>query len=178
MKKLILGVLLVSSSLSVAADENHWVWGLGYLNLSDEVEEGIDVSLGGITGSLGYKMESGENFYVVPEVRMGMGISDDSVSYLGANVDIELNRFVALSVRAQFELDSGVYFFAAPAYANAKLEALVQSGGQSASITEDSWEFGLGVGLGYSFNNSTSIDFMYEQHDGTDAIGLGLKFDM
>ena len=111
MKKLVLGMLLASPSFIVMAAESepstNWVGGISYINLSDE-DDGLDVSLGGIVGSLGYKIKSGDNFYLIPEVRIGTGISDDSVSYLGVNVDVELDGFLALSLRAQFELDNGV----------------------------------------------------------------------
>lgn len=181
MKKIVLGMLLASSSLAAIAAESepsgNWVGGIGYINLSDEVEDGLDISVGGIVGSLGYKIKSGDNFYLIPEVRIGTGISDDSVSYLGVDVDVELDGFLALSLRGQFELDNGVYLFAAPTYANAEFTASASQGGQSASATEDSWEFGVGGGIGYNFSKTTSAEVTYEQFDGTDAFSVGLKIN-
>lgn len=178
MRNAILGVLLVSTSMvAVASDDgsqNRWVSGIGYANLSDEVDE-FDISVSAIVGSLGYKIKSGPNFYLMPEVRFGVGVADDTVSMFGVDVDIELDRFLALSVRGQFDLDSGIYLFAAPTYANAKFTASASQYGQSASITEDSWEFGLGLGAGYNFNSTTSLEISYEQFDGTDVLSLGLK---
>lgn len=180
MEKLVLGMLLASGSLTAMAAENepsnNWVGGISYINLSDE-DDGLDISLGGVVGSLGYKIKSGNNFYLIPEVRIGTGISDDSVSYLGVDVDVELDGFLALSLRGQFELDNGVYIFAAPTYANAEFTASASQGGQSASATDDSWEFGVGGGVGYNFTKTASAEVMYEQFDGTDVFSLGLKFN-
>ena len=180
MKKLVLGVFLASSSFAATAAESapstNWVGGISYINLSDE-DDGLDISLGGIVGSLGYKIKSGDNFYLIPEVRIGIGISDDSVTYLGVDVDVELDSFLALSLRGQIELSNGVYLFAAPTYANAEFTASVSQGNLSASATEDSWEFGLGGGVGYSLSATTSAEFIYEQFDGTDVVSFGLKFN-
>lgn len=180
MKKMVLGMLLASTSLTGMAAEsassNKWVGGVSYINLSDEVE-GMDFSLGGIVGSIGYKIESGDNFHLIPEVRIGVGLSDDSASYSGVNVNIELDRFLALSLRGQFYFDNGIYLFATPSYANAESTASASQGGLSASATEDSWEFGIGGGAGYNFSKATSAEVMYEQFDGVDVFSLGLKFN-
>ena len=172
-------MLLASGSLTAMAAENepsnNWVGGISYINLSDE-DDGLAISLGGVVGSLGYKIKSGNNFYLIPEVRIGTGISDDSVSY-PVDVDVELDGFLALSLRGQFELDNGVYLFAAPTYDNAEFTVTVSDGGQSASATEDSWELGVGGGVGYNFTKTASAEVMYEQFDGTDVFSLGLKFN-
>lgn len=165
--------MIAGTSFSSLAN---WVGGVSYINLSEE-DDGLEISLGGISGSLGYKIDSDNNFYFMPEVRIGTGISDDSVSILGVDVDVEMDSFIALSVRGQYELDNGVYLFAAPSYANVELTAKASLEGQSASETEDSWEFGIGGGLGYKFNESTSAEFMYEQWDGVDVLSFGVKFD-
>ncbi|MCW8833077.1 MAG: porin family protein [Colwellia sp.] len=172
-KKTVLAMLIAGSSFTSFAN---WVGGVSYINLSDE-DDGLEISLGGITGSLGYKIDSESNFYFMPEVRIGTGISDDSVSMYGIDVDVEMDSFIALSVRGQYELENGVYLFAAPSYANVEFTASASHGGQSASATEDSWEFGLGGGVGYKFNETTSAEFIYEQFDGTDVLSFGVKFD-
>lgn len=179
MKKILLAALMLTGSVAVAAPNEgtsgNWVGGISYANLSDE-EDGLDISLGALVGSLGYKIESGSSFYFMPEVRVGVGITDDTVTVFGVDVDVELDSFLALSVKGQFELENGVYLYAAPTYANAEFTASASQGGQSASATEDSWEFGLGLGAGYNFNPSTSLEASYEQFDGTDVLSVGLKF--
>lgn len=182
MKKITLGILLASSPLTVMAAGSgmpgNWVGGISYINFSEEEDSlNMDISLGGVVASLGYKIHMVDNFYLVPEVRVGTGISDDTVTYLGVNVDVELDGFFAVSVRGQYEFDNQIYLFAAPAYANAEFTASVSQGGQSFSVTEDSWEFGIGLGAGYNFTDTIAAEVMYERFDGTDIGSLGLKFN-
>lgn len=180
MKKILFGALVLSSSLvatgSYAESPGNWVGGISYAHLSDD-EDGLDISLEALVGSLGYKINFENGFHFIPEVRVGVGITDDTVTVIGVNVDVELDSFLALSVKGQYELENGIYLFAAPTYANAEFTISASQGGQSASATEDSWEFGLGVGAGYSFTSSTSLEASYEQFDGTDVLSVGLNFD-
>ena len=163
MKKLllILGVLVFSVPASA-----QWVAGGGYLNLSDD-EDGVDVSLGGIYGSLGYLIEGEGNFNFLPEIRLGVGISDDTVF----GIDIELDTFFALSLRGQYDFESGLYLYAAPSYGRAEFTA--SAGG--VSVSDDDWEFGFGGGAGYKFSDTVWGEISYETFDGTDVFSLGFK---
>lgn len=176
MKNLIFALLFVPLSLTATASDsqstNNWVGGVGFINLSDDYGD-LSISLNGIVGSLGYKIESGDNFSLIPEVRISFGVGSDSVSYFGYKADVELDSFLTLSMRGQYQLDNGVYLFAAPSYANAKVTASIGD----YSETDDEWEFGVGGGIGYNFGATTSAELSYEQYDGTDALTLGLKFD-
>lgn len=175
MKKILLGMLLSSASLSAVATDNladnHWVAGVGYTNLSDD-EDGLDISLGAIVASLGYKIKSSDNFFITPEVRLGTGITDDTIAIFGSRLDIELERLVALTVRGEFEFDNGFYLYAAPSYTNVRLKA----SGYGRDVSEDSWEFGIGGGLGYQFTQKTAAEVSYEQFDGADVLSFSVKF--
>lgn len=182
MKNYVLAMLLSStSSLAMADDLNNpgkWIAGLGYLNLSGEIEDGEDISLGGVVASLGYKVGSEDGFYILPEVRLGVGGGGDSFSYLGTNVNVELDRFLAFSLRAQFDLESGMYLFATPTYANAKLSATVSNGFRSASVSNDQWDFGIGAGLGFQLSELILAEMMYENIDEIDIVSIGFKFNL
>jgi|SRR5690625_41246 len=175
MKRIALAILLATAPLTSLATGS-WVVGINYMNLSEDVDA-FDVSLGGLAGSVGHKVNIVDNFYLIPEVRFGTGISDDTVRYLGVSVDLELDRFIALSVRGQYEFDNNLYLFAAPAYANAKFTASASQGNQSASFTDDSWEFGIGIGAGLYLTDTVAIEAMFEGFDGTDVISAGLRFN-
>lgn len=157
--------ILALSLLPLAANAQ-WVGGVGYYNISDE-EGSIDVSLGVIVGSIGYEFKTEGDFTFMPELRLGVGIGDDTV--LG--VDVELDSLYALSFRGQFDFESGMYLFAAPAYANIKVTAA--AGGFSAS--EDDGEFGVGGGIGFNFSERTRGEISYETYDGTDVFGIAWK---
>jgi len=81
LRKFALGILLATNAVAATAMEkfeqsNHMVSGIGYMNLSDE-DEGLEISLGGIYGSLGYQIQTDDNLYMIPEVRLGAGIQDE-----------------------------------------------------------------------------------------------------
>lgn len=178
MKKILLSALMAASSIAAMASQNNpgnWVVGIGYTNLSDEQDD-LDVSIDMVVGSLGYKIPAAGNFYFIPEVRFGVGVTDDTITVIGVDVDVELDSFLAFSLRGQFDWDNGVYLFAAPAYANLEFTVSTAAGGVSASVTEDSWEFGFGGGIGYKFSHYFATEFSYEQFDGADMLSLGVKF--
>jgi hypothetical protein len=151
MKKGIALLLLMLLPLSANAE---WPVGGGYYNVSDD-EGGVDISVGAITGSVAYRFETESDFSVIPELRLGFGVGDDTV--LG--VDVEIDRIVAFSVRGQFDFPSGAYVFAAPAYADIEVEA--SSGGASASESDS--EFGFGGGVGFRFTDSAMAEVSYAE---------------
>ena len=108
LKKALLAAALVSVSMSASAN---WVLGVGYSNLSDS-EDDIDISLGAIVASAGYKYAINEAFTLVPELRYGIGVSDDEVF----GVDIELDSFYAFTLRGEFDVSENVYAYVAPSY--------------------------------------------------------------
>ncbi len=163
MKRFLIGLAFLIASVPASAQ---WVAGGGYVNLSDE-DDFFDVSLGGIYGSLGYLMAQDGGFSFMPELRVGVGISDDTIS----GFDIELDSFIALSVRGQYDIDSNFYVYAAPSYARVELTA--SAFGMSAS--EDDWEFGVGGGFGYKFSEKGWLELSYETYDGTDAFSVGFR---
>lgn len=167
-RKLFLVVVLAALS-SVASAE--WVAGVGYTNLSDD-EDGIDVSVGAIAGSIGYRFPSASNWSIMPELRVGFGVNDDTVDVLGTRFDVEVNRFIALTLRGQYDVNDSVYVFAQPSYANLDLE--VSAFGLSASDDDD--EFGFGAGVGLKFVDNMSGELSYEYFDGTDVISVGIKY--
>lgn len=167
-KKTLLAVTLAATSFVSAAN---WVGGVSYVNVSSDSD--LDVSLGGIGGSIGYKFENEKNVTFQPEFRYAIGFSDDDVNDFGTRINIEMDSFISLSVRGQYNFENNAYVFAVPTYSN--LEVTAKAGGSSAS--DDEWEFGFGAGAGYQFNEKTAIELTYESYDDTDVIVAGLKFN-
>lgn len=164
-KKALLAAAILGTSLSASAN---WKLGVGYGNISDS-EDGIDLSLGGLMVSAGYQFDLTESVSLTPQLRYGLGIQDDEVS----GVDIELDNFYALSLKASTTLGEKAYAYVVPSYG--KLELTGSAGGYSVSADSD-WEFGFGAGVGYNVSENTSIEVSYESFDGADLIGLGARF--
>jgi opacity protein-like surface antigen len=168
MKKIVICTLL--AAMSGAASAN-WEIGVSYAQLKGEVAS-RDITLGAIVGHLGYHKQLSESVTLVPRVRFGVGISDDTWRAIvpgASDVDISLDRFLSLDAKFQFQASENVYLYVMPAYANAKLSASAL--GSSAS--DDNWEFGGGVGVGYSFSPKISVEASYEKFDGTDVLSIG-----
>jgi hypothetical protein len=121
---------LVTTSSVASAD---WTFSGGYANFSED-DSGLDISLGALYASAGYHFESDE-FVFMPELRLGVGISDDNV--LGVNVEID--SFFAASIRGQYNVTESFGVFLQPSYG--RLELTASADGQS--FTDDDWEFGL-----------------------------------
>ncbi|WP_181405213.1 outer membrane beta-barrel protein [Aestuariibacter sp. GS-14] len=169
MRKTLLACLLATASASANAD---WNAGLSYLNLSDS-EEGLDISLGGIVGHVSYDYVVSDQLTIMPELRLGVGITDDTVRVFYTDVKIDLDMFTALSVRAQYELTDQFYVFANPSYAYAKIGYTIEE--YSESDSDGDWEFGIGGGMGYQVSESTSLELRYESYSGTDVLSLGVS---
>tara|TARA_R110000744_G_scaffold78514_4_gene154629 strand:+ start:10643 stop:11137 length:495 start_codon:yes stop_codon:yes gene_type:complete len=160
-KKSLIAFSLLALPLTASAN---WSAGAGYANLSDD-----DLSLGVIYGAVTYEFaQEGSKFSLVPELRLGTGISDDKIS----GVKLEVESFTALSVRGQYNFDNGFYAYAVPSYANLDFKASFNG----ASISDDEWEFGFGAGVGKKLNEKTSVEASFENFDGTDVFSVGFKY--
>ncbi|ARD44390.1 outer membrane beta-barrel protein [Colwellia sp. PAMC 21821] len=160
-KKSLIALSLLALPLTAAAN---WSAGAGYANISDD-----DLSLGVIYGAVAYEFaKEGSKFSLVPELRLGTGISDDNIS--GAKLEVE--SFTALSVRGQYNYDNGFYAYVMPSYANLDVKASFRG----ASFSDDEWNFGFGAGVGKKLNDKTSVEASFENYDGTDVITVGFKY--
>jgi opacity protein-like surface antigen len=169
-KKMVI-VLTIAATLPLSASaDDGLVSNIGHLTMSDD-SDGIDISLGALFFSVGYEFDQGGGFSVIPTARLGFGINNDTVRFLGIDVDVELESFLAFSLRGQYELDTGLYFFAEPSYANTEIE--VSAFGES--ITDNAWEFGVGGGIGYQFGDGIGAEAAYETFDGTDVFSLSFR---
>jgi hypothetical protein len=164
-KKYLMVLSLLALPLTASAN---WSAGAGYANLSDS-DDGESISLGVIYGSVAYELaKEGSKFSFIPALRLGTGVSDDK--FYG--VKVEVKRFTALSIRAQYNYDNGVYLYAMPSYANLDIKA----SNNGISRSDDNWEFGFGGGVGKQINDKTSIEASYESYDGTDLLTIGFKY--
>ena len=142
-----------------------WTVGGGYANYSEE-DGDLELSLGGVYGSAGYKYENGQISFI-PEIRIGVGVADDSVE----GINVEIDSFLALSLRGQYEVTKDFSVFLQPSYG--RLELTANFNGQS--VSDDEWEFGFGGGAAFKVSDTTSIEAIYESFDGTDVLSLGFR---
>jgi opacity protein-like surface antigen len=161
--KVLLGVgLIAASSFASAA----WTTSGGYASISDS-DDGIDLKLGAVYVSAGYEFLS-TDFTIMPELRLGVGVTDDTV--LGVNVEVD--SFIAFSVRGTLNLTNNVGLFLQPTYT--RLDLTANAMGQSESA--DDSELGFGGGASYKLSDMASIEAAYEVIDGTDVISFGYRY--
>jgi hypothetical protein len=175
-KPAVLAILIATSAFTTVAladeREGGWVAGTGYTSFS-ESEYNVDISLSALWGSLGYQIKATDNFYLTPEVKIGMGIGSDTIMVDSTSVDVELDSYLAASLRGEYDFQNGAYLFVAPTYAKGDFNVNVGSDFAESS----SWEFGAGIGAGYNFSPEKKVEVAYESFDGTDMISLAVKFD-
>ncbi len=172
-KKLLITLPLLTLSLTASAN---WSAGAGYLNFSDE-EDGTELSLAAMYGSIAYEFSIDDSpFSLVPEFRIGTGVSGDDVrinfGQLHGAINVEINSFYSFSVRAQYNYDNGVYLYAMPSYANVDLE--FSAFGESANDDDD--EFGFGGGFGKKINDKASVQLSYEIYDEIEVFTVGVNY--
>ncbi len=167
MKKTVL-ILLASAGASFG----QFVAGFGYAGIdADTQSAGLpdDVTLGVLYASFGYEIKpaQNDNVRIVPELRVGTGVSDDTI--LGADISVE--TFVSVSLRAELHQES-TYVFVNPTFTSIDFEA--SGPGGTASATGE--EFGVGVGVGYNFTETASAELYAEFYDGVTFYGVGGRF--
>lgn len=155
------------STLPFAASAAELVAGAGYANMSFGNGEG-NLSVGALVANVGSKYPINENITLVPEVRLGFGITDDTVF----GVDVELDTYYGVAVRGQYDTGTGFYVYAVPSFVNAKFSFASEFG----SGSEAGWELGLGVGAGYQITDLIAADVSYETVDETDILTFQARF--
>ena len=172
-KKILFVVILTGISFSSIA---HWDAGIKYLNIKND-GDGPKVSLNAVEGSIGFHYDLAPTFSLIPELRYAVGVNNDTVNLVETDIEFNLERYLAASIRAQYEFKNQFYVFVQPTYANIKTEGKVKNQNSTIEADSEDWNWGGGVGLGYRLSKSVSADFSYEWIDEADVITLGLRFD-
>lgn len=167
MKKGILLVLIAFAAVPFAAQAQFQA-GIGYMQLSEDVE-GTDISIGGMYGSIAYSIPTTSAFSNVLMFKVGTGISDDSV----AGIRLELDRLIQFAYRGEYAISEALYAFFTPSYANAKVTASAFG----ISVSDDSWEFGVGAGVGIAFTERVGAELSYERFSGTGVFSIGARIN-
>lgn len=164
--KIFVGVFSVVSMLLASTAAAQMTGSLGYSHFDEEV------SLGALQVTFGYELpviEGGAGTgYFIPELRVGYGITDDTIM----GVKFEIDNYYGIAPRFQYEGTGGVYGFLQGSYINYKMKASAE--GFSAS--DSSWEFGIGAGVGVFFSEKLGTEISYENVDGEDLFNISMRF--
>ncbi|MCB1671164.1 MAG: autotransporter outer membrane beta-barrel domain-containing protein [Gammaproteobacteria bacterium] len=181
LRKLVLACGLLSVSSLASAQ---WVGGVGYYNLSADIK-GYDVSPYVYGFSLGYEYETiFPDLTIIPGASLYLDANDDVVNVTSpgpARVHVENNFGMGVNLRFQWQGDSGLYFYVAPTLSRFDIEGSepVFVNGQvigKATLNEDNWLAGGGLGIGYRATDRISVEFSFEEYGDTDLMGLALRY--
>jgi len=116
------------------------------------------------------------NEYLSGELRLGTGLNDDSVTFEGVGVDVELKSLYGAYLRAGFPVSEVVYPYALLGYTRAEIRATVPG---VVGITESGSDVAFGLGADINFPGSFSLNLEYTNYyddDGVeiDAMSIGL----
>lgn len=158
MKKLILGLILALGFVLNA--HSQVTSSLGGTYLSDY--RGVDV--GALVGSLGYRIAGEGNWSFQPEVRYGVGITDDSVrgfspSPPAPQVDVELDNMYGVVARFQYQTDGNAYLFVQPTLTRIELDAGTNLAVRP--LNDPEWAFGADIGAGFMFGERFGLEGSY-----------------
>lgn len=155
---------MLASFAAAGAEQEGPVVGLGFNRLAAQ-GPGFDTYYSLAEVSLGYRAYAGDGITFTPELRAGVGLNDEQLGT--ETVSVEGHYGFALRVEAG---TGRVYMLVAPSYS--KYE------GDSANLpaaSEQDWEFGVGVGVGFRIGESTTMEVTYEAVDETDIVGVAFR---
>jgi hypothetical protein len=166
MKKMHVGVFAILSLLLASVANAQLTGSVGYTHVDE------DVSVGALQGTFGFRLPVLEGAagtgFLIPELRAGVGINDDTV----AGVKFEIDNYYGIAPRFQYEADGGVYGFVQTSYVNYK----VKGSQMGISVSDSSWEFGAGLGVGMIFTDVLGAELSWERVDSADVFNLSLRF--
>ena len=141
MKNVTAGLLILLISGLATAKEPQGYFGMGYghteyeeAGIADTVNPGVTfIKIGGNT-----------NDYFGVELRMGLGVKDDTLTVQGLSVVTEFNYYYGLYLKAGAPIGS-LYPYALVGYSKGELE--VSAGGFSIEASDSDTSFGLGMSI-------------------------------
>ncbi len=170
-KRTAFAAIFLSSALCATAQAEGGYFG-GNFSLLDYSEQGVsdDASLTAIYGRLGTNFN--DNFS--GELRVGLGIGDDSVEFDDLNADVELDNMYGAYVRGGVPVSESFFPYIVFGYTRGEVTASV-SGFGSVSESESDISFGLGSDINISQNLSFNLEYMnYLDKDGGEISGFSI----
>lgn len=147
---LAVSALLISTKAALAQD---YYLG-GSFAAIEYSESGLDdADLTSIYGRAGAKL----NDYLSAEIRAGVGVGDDSVGFLGVDVNVELENFFGAYVRGGIPTGSIAYPYIIAGYTRGEVEASALGFSESESESDISY----GVGLDLNMNEQITLNIEY-----------------
>ena len=159
--KLIAISTLTAAIFSMSAGANDLYAG-ATINMIDYDEDGFSsLSLTALSGIFGIKVN--ENFSV--EGRLGFGIGDDDINFLGETVTVEIDHYYGIYGRIGAQVEQ---FYPYVLLGYTRGESTASALGQSFSA--DDSDFSYGVGIDFNVSDTIAINAEYMNYlEGSEA---------
>ncbi|WP_371195228.1 outer membrane beta-barrel protein [Glaciecola sp. SC05] len=135
-----------------------------YANLSAD-----DLSFGVVNINAAFEFRAqNSQFSLMPELRLGIGVQDDTL--FGTNVEVD--EFQSVALRLNYYASDTIAVFIVPSYARLGIQA--SQGGFSSSASET--EFGLGLGVSGKIADEWAVEGSYERYDDTNVLSAAIRY--
>ena len=153
MKKYLLLTTILCSPVTFAASGDSYFGG-GY-HLGKYEENGFPTA-----NPTALKLEYGQYISdsIAIEGHFALGLGEDTVSYLGFNVDIEMKQAISVFVKGDVKLNESVNLYGLLGLTKGKIEASIPAFNQT--VTED--DSGLSYGVGIESKTASGVIFSAE----------------
>lgn len=155
MKNIVSPILVITSlafSGSALAEKGQSYFGASY-HIGTYDETGFpEANPTALTFKAGKYLEKN----VAMEARLGLGLTDDTVTYLGTDIDLEVKNVLSFFVKGDLNLSESANIYGLFGFTKGKLEASTSFG----LISED--DSGLSYGLGIEAKMSNDLYFSGE----------------
>jgi opacity protein-like surface antigen len=166
---LAIGAVALLGSGTAQAERGYFGGNLAFLEYEEEsISDSADLTAGYL------RLGGNANEYVSGELRLGLGLGDDSVNVSGTTVDVELDTLFGGYIRGGYPVTEEFYPYVIAGITRAELTASVP-GVVSISDSGTDTSFGLGADLSVTDNASLNVEYMsWYDKDGTDVSGFSL----
>ena len=172
-KKIIIALLTLAivNVGSLKAESMYYGAGAAFLDFSDN-EISDSASLNAIFGRLG--MQFNEN--IAAELRLGIGIGDDTLDIFGFDATVELDTLYGFYLKGGVPVSDAFYPYAVLGYSRGEATASVPGFGSDSS-SESDFSYGLGVDFIVTDYVSVNLEYMnYLDKDGSEIDGFAIGF--
>ena len=159
-------------SASASADTSYYFGGNFSLLKADYDIIGDDASLTAIYGRFGAQLN--ENISI--ETRLGFGVGDDDVQYLGVDINTELDSIFGVYARAGAPVSESFYPYVIAGFTRGEATTSTE-GFISVSESQTDMSYGVGADIGSSDTFLVNVEYMnWYDKDGTEISGFSFGF--
>jgi opacity protein-like surface antigen len=168
--KVLVGLSLLISMAASAENESTYL-GVGY-HMGDYKEDGVPSA-----NPSALKIEAGKYLAdnVAVEAHFILGIAEDTITYQGTDIDLEVTNAMSLFLKGDVPLSEKAQVYGLIGVSKGKLQAEIPSMGYSTSEEDSGLSYGLGLDVEVSSGVKLGGEYVvYLSEDNYDYTGINL----